>query len=72
MKEIGETETIFFIYFSTFTKGIYKNDFFFPSFKVYNVICLFVYIYIDFSFSGYKLDLNVTYGNVFTQNIISK
>lgn len=31
---------------------------------VYSVVC------IDFSFSGYKLDLNVTYGNVFTQNII--
>lgn len=27
-------------------------------------------MYIDFSFSEYKLNLNVTYGNVFTENII--
>lgn len=70
MSEIGETETIFLFTFRLLPREYKKERFFFLLGLTSYVCCTVVSI--DFSFSGYKLDLNVTYGNVFAQNIISK
>lgn len=62
-------ETIFLFTFRLLPRE-YKKAFLFFRLGLTSYVCAVVCI--DFSFSGYKLDLNVTYGYVFTQNIILK